>query len=189
MLDLLHQIDRDLLIAVNRHHSPLLDNLMWFVSGTWSWLPFYFLLAGCILYRYKKKGAIMILLIALLVILSDQIASGIIKPWVHRLRPSHQPGVQEILHYVNGYRGGMYGFVSSHACNVFALAFYLHFAAAEKIKWLSWVLFPWAVLVSYSRVYLGVHYPSDVIVPVFISLPIAGLVYWLYKKIITGLRI
>ena len=85
------------------------------------------------------------------------------------------------LHLVNDYRGGKFGFISSHAANVFSLAFYLTLVAKEKLKWIPYVLIPWAIFVSLSRVYLGVHYPSDIIVPAILSIPIAWIVARIYK--------
>lgn len=180
MLEVLDQLDKKLLLFLNSHHHPVMDDVMWWISGKYTWLPFYFVLLALIIYYYRWKALPLILLIAVLITMSDFIASGILKPLVQRLRPSHDPEIKDLLHIVNGYRGGTYGFVSSHACNVFALAFYFYFTVNERIPWLKYVLFPWAVMVSYSRIYLGVHYPGDIIVPFILSFPIAFIVMKLY---------
>ncbi|MET3115410.1 undecaprenyl-diphosphatase [Pedobacter sp. CG_S7] len=176
----LNTIDREILLAINRLHTPFWDNMMWFASGTLTWLPFYILLATLLIFKFKRNSVPMLILIGILILCSDQIASGLIKPLVQRLRPSHDPDLLSQLHFVNNYRGGLYGFVSSHAANVFALAFYLSFVASKKIPWLPYVLFPWALFVSLSRVYLGVHYLSDVIVPVIFTMPLAYIIARLY---------
>ncbi|MGH7493624.1 MAG: phosphatase PAP2 family protein [bacterium] len=188
MLETLQTIDTRLLLWINGSHTPLWDEIMWFASGKWSWVPFYLMLIAVLSWKFKKNAVPMILLIALLILMSDQLASGIFKPLVQRLRPSHEPGLGETLHIVNGYRGGLYGFMSSHAANSFALAFYLTLVAASQLKWLPFVLIPWALFVSISRVYLGVHYPSDVLAPVVFSLLIAWCVSYLYHQIIKYVR-
>lgn len=184
MLEAIQAFDKDLLLLINGSHTPVWDEVMWFASGKWTWVPFYLALIALLAWKFKKNAIPMILLIGLLILISDQLASGFFKPLVKRLRPSHEPGLRELLHIVNGYRGGSYGFMSSHATNSFSLAFYLTFVASSKLRWLPFVLLPWALFVSASRVYLGVHYPSDVLVPVAFSIPIAWSVGRLYQWII-----
>lgn len=174
MIDLLKSIDKKWLLAVNGNHTENLDTLMWFLSNMIAWIPFYIFIIIVLFIKLKKEAIPLILLVGLLILCSDQLASGIFKPLFHRLRPSHNPQIENLLHYVNNYRGGQFGFVSSHAINVFSLSFYLFFSIKNNIRWLSVTLFTWAIAVSFSRIYLGVHYPSDVIVPVFLS---AGLGY------------
>lgn len=179
-LEQLETIDREILLDINGLHTPFWDSVMWFARGTLTWLPFYILLAGLLIYKFKRNSAPMLILIGILILFSDQIASGLLKPLFLRLRPSHEPDLLLQLHFVNNYRGGLYGFVSSHAANVFALAFYLSFVATKKITWLPFILFPWALFVSLSRVYLGVHYLSDVLIPVLFTWPLAYGISRLY---------
>ena len=174
MIDLLKSIDKKWLFTINNSHSGNLDKMMWLLSDMLAWIPFYIFIIIVLIIKLKKKALPLILLVGLLILCSDQLASGVFKPFFHRLRPSHNPEIENLLHYVNNYRGGQFGFVSSHAINVFSLSFYLFFSLKNNIRWLSVILFTWAIAVSFSRIYLGVHYPSDVIVPVFLS---AGLGY------------
>lgn len=170
MIEFLKYIDTKWLLEINRNHSKALDVIMWWLSSTWVWIPFYVFIFVVLFYKLKRDALPLVLLVILLIICSDQLASGIIKPLVHRLRPSHNPEIENMLHYVNNYKGGQFGFISSHAMNVFSLSFYLLFTIRNKIPWLHFILFTWAIAVSYSRIYLGVHYPSDIIVPFLLSI-------------------
>lgn len=173
MIEALKNLDIRILLFVNGHHNPFWDRVMWFASAKSSWFPLYALLIALVIWKLKKKAIPLLLGVALLILCSDQLASGILKPLVARPRPSHQPGLENLLHYVNGYQGGAYGFVSSHAANTFSLCFYFLFSfRRQALRWLGWVLLPWASFVVYSRMYLGVHYPSDILVPILFSIPL-----------------
>ena len=163
MLEHLIKIDQDIFLFLNGLHINGLDQLMFWISGKKEWIPLYALIVGVIIYNYKKKSILIILGIVISIILADQITSGFMKPFFERLRPSHEPLLEGLVHHVNNYKGGRFGFASSHAANSFALAMYLWLLFRHHYKWSIWI-FVWASVVSYSRIYLGVHYPGDIIV-------------------------
>ena len=171
--------DEQLLLLINSHHNLFFDKIMWFASGETSWYPFYFLLLLLLVFKFGKKSWLVIGLIAPLVLCTDQLSSTIIKGMEIRYRPSHIPGIQNLLHYVNNYHGGLYGFVSGHATNVSGGTIYLTAVTKKKIKWLPYLLFPWALLVCYSRIYLGVHFPGDVFGGIFFG----SLTGWMFALI------
>jgi undecaprenyl-diphosphatase len=127
------------------------------------------------------KIALFILAATLLTfLLTDQISASIIKPLVHRLRPSHDPATENIARFITG-RGGMYGFVSNHAANFFGLAAITTLFIRKK--WYAWLIFFIAVLVSYSRIYVGKHFPGDVICGAILGYAIGLGIYFLARKI------
>ena len=161
MFQWLLEFDKRAFLYLNGKHSPEWDEIMFWVSGDKSWIALYIILLIIIIYRERPYRFIFtILFVAIAVGLSDYI-SVLIKNMVERPRPSHNPEIADLVHIVNNYRGGAYGFVSSHATNVFAAAIFLS-NQFKNYKW-SLVLLGWATLVSYSRIYLGVHYPLDII--------------------------
>ena len=162
MLQWLSEMDTKALLCLNGKHSPDWDTVMFWISGKESWVPFYVFLLIIIIYRERPYRFIFtILFVVIAATLSDQISVLIKDHLVQRFRPSHNPEIKNLLHFVNDYRGGPYGFVSSHAANVFGLAAFLS-NQFKSYKW-SLLLFFWAAVVSYSRIYLGVHYPLDII--------------------------
>lgn len=197
-MDYLIHIDQQWLLAINGWHSEWADMLMWYISKSTTWLPLYALLVGLIVYRFGilspslcregRRGSSLLRVLIILagfavaVGMSDFISSGIIKPWVCRLRPTHEPELAGLIHLVNGYTGGLYGFVSSHAANTMACA--LLFALLYRNKYATVGLMLWVALNCYSRMYLGVHYPADIIGGLAIGALMATLTYGMVRRLV-----
>ena len=164
MLEQLKSIDTDLFLALNGAHSPFFDFVMFWVSERWIWIPLYVFFAWLLYKHYGKKAWIIILMAGILIVINDKTSVYLFKNVFLRLRPCHEPSLAGMVHLVNGHCGGQYGFISSHAANSFGLAAYLSLLMGKKIRYFIPLVIIWALLLSYSRVYLGVHYPGDVIV-------------------------
>ena len=183
MFQWLIELDKKAFLYFNSIHSLEWDNIMWWVTKTETWIPLHIILLLFIIYKERPYRFIFtILFVAITVTLCDQI-SVLIKNLVERPRPSHNSEFTELIHLVfrkNGevYRGGTYGFVSSHAANVFGVATFL----SNQFKHFRWslFLFAWAALIAYSRVYLGVHYPLDIICGAMLGILI-GIQFYMFK--------
>lgn len=162
MLEKLEQLDKDLFLYLNDMHSPFWDAVMVFMSEKLVWIPFYLGLIIYLVWRYRRASILMLLMCVVAIGLSDFIASGIFKPYFMRLRPCHDPTLSEFINIVEGC-GGRFGFMSSHAANTFALAVFFNLILSDRYFIFKVVLVAWAVVVTYSRIYLGVHFPGDVL--------------------------
>lgn len=184
MLELIHyleQIDTAILLFINGMHCALFDYFMVLVSNRFTWIPFYAAFIFVMIKNFHWKVTVTtILAVALLVLLCDQTASGLIKPLVGRLRPSNlDNSISSMVHVVDGYRGGRYGFPSSHSANSWGVAIFAMYLVRNRK--LSIFLALWATLVTYSRAYLGVHYPGDLLVGVLIGFVMASIVFYAYN--------
>ena len=183
MLTTLKQWDQDLFLLLNGWHHEAIDPIMAFVSEKWVWIPLYALLFFLIYRKLGWKGTIWTLLaIGLVIALTDQFVSGFLKPTVARFRPCRTESLGELVHIVDGHCGGKYGFASSHAANFFALATFMS-RFLQKRSW-TIALFGAAVLTAYSRIYLGVHYPGDVLVGALVGSGFASLIWYFYARFI-----
>ncbi|MBN2776486.1 MAG: phosphatase PAP2 family protein [Bacteroidales bacterium] len=185
MKDFLENIDHLLLLFFNGLNAPGLDQIMFFISSKWSWLPIVILFVVLIVRKYRGKFWIPLLAAIICFAITDQ-ASHLTKESVKRYRPTHNLEISEKIHVVNDYKGGQYGFFSGHAANSFGLA--LITLLFVRNKYYTYILIAWAILVSYSRMYLGVHYPSDILVGAVVGAVVAfGL--WSFSKRIHYFRL
>lgn len=185
----LSDIDARLLLIVNGAHSPFFDSVMWCTSGRWIWVPFYAVLAYLLFRRMSwKRASICLVTIGLIILAADQTCATLIRPEIGRLRPANLNNpLSSFVHVVNGYRGGRYGFPSCHAANTFALAVFM--SLVIRHKWFTVMMFSWAFVVSYSRMYLGVHYFGDLFCGATIGSLFAVLFYYLQNYLFKRLNI
>jgi len=197
MIEILDSVDKDILIFLNGFHNPFMDTMMWYISSAPFWIPFYI---GLLFLLFRKGWSkttsvnvknigFIIVSISVAILLADQISSGFFKPFFARFRPSHSPELEGMVHLLidpNGqiYKGGMYGFVSSHAANSFAIAWFMACIMKSKNIWILMIV--WASVVSYSRIYLGVHFPGDIlggtIIGILSGYTAAKLYFYLSQK-------
>ncbi len=162
MTDKLLKLDREIFLYLNGKHVDWLDSPMFIFTHTLSWMPLFLVLLYFIAKEYRQQTWIFVIGIALAIALADQITSSVMKPYFIRWRPSHDPSLTGMVHLVKNYVGGKYGFASSHAANTFAVATFIYSLLKKRRRWIS-LIFIWAIFVCYTRIYLGVHYPGDLI--------------------------
>ena len=188
MLDYLLDLDTKLFLFLNSLNNPFFDTVMWHISGTKTWFPLYLLILFLI---YRKVGlktfVIALLTLILLVTISDQTSVHLFKNVFQRLRPCHVSDIKDLVHTVNNKCGGSYGFISSHAANTFAFATFISLFFRQKAYTLF--IFVWAAIVSYSRIYLGVHFVADIVCGALWGEFIGILLFKLYTLIISKIQL
>lgn len=177
---MLENIDRQLFLFLNSQNNPFCDEVMSAISGRLIWVPLYVAILVWMGIKYKRKFFLILPFIIIAAAYADQSSVHLFKNVFHRLRPCHEPSLQGMVHLVDSYCGGFYGFVSSHAANSFNVA--VISLLFIKKKWFSVFILFWASLVGYSRIYLGVHYPGDVVFGALLGALIGWGGYALYKK-------
>lgn len=178
--ELILALDTHLFLIINGYHSTYFDKFMFLFSEKLVWIPFYLSVIFA-LYRAKRKESIwLIIALIICVVLTDQISSSLIKDLVQRLRPSQEKGLEDFIHIVNGYKGGRYGFVSSHAANAFGFALLSSLFFRNRLY--SFIVFFWAIITSYSRIYLGVHYPADILGGMIVGILVAMFCFGVVNK-------
>lgn len=172
-------MDQTITLFFNGSSSLYLDGVAWYATQMSTWLPL-LIVTAFVVFREHDFSQMLFLLVATLlcVIVCDQVASTIFKPLVARWRPTHDPYIMGIVDTVNGYRGGSYGFFSSHAANTFTIATFISLVFRRSS--VTYSLFAWALLCCWTRVYLGAHYVGDIFVGSLFGIVVALLAYRIY---------
>ena len=176
--------DEELFLLINGFHNSFGDFIMFWMSEKFIWIPLYLFFIFLIYRQYKLKTLFIILFAAIMIALSDQITVHLFKNIFQRLRPCHDPALMDLVHLVKAKCGGQYGFVSSHAANTFAISVFMIKLIGKKYKYFTALILIWAILISYSRIYLGVHFPGDIIIGAFLGIFLGWFVSWLFLRFI-----
>lgn len=175
-------LDRALLLKINAFHTPLLDAFMWSMSQSWHTYLFVFVIAFAFYKKYNLKKAVEIVLGIGIVIACADLSSNAVKHAVKRYRPTHNTEITNHVRTVNDYKGGQFGFFSGHAANSFGIITFVFLG----IHWLSkkWrlLLFIYPIIISYSRMYLGVHYPSDILFGMLDGVLFGTITYFIMNR-------
>lgn len=179
MLEEILKYERSTFFLLNGSDSTYVDSLIWLWSGKVVWLPLAFFIIAVLVYKKDWKESLLILLaITLVITCCDQFASHLCKPLFTRFRPTHHPDFMDQVKIVFNYRGGRYGFISSHAANAFGFSVFM--SLLFRYKPFTWTVMLWAAITAYSRIYLGVHFISDVIPGGIIGIFFGILIYYIY---------
>ena len=176
-METLSNIDSDLFLFLNGLHADWMDKVMVLLTAMWAWFPLYLLLIYWTVKQYGKRCWWVFLAVGIVVLCSDQLSAHVCKPLFQRLRPCYNPDLKDLIYLPKGLAGGRYGFVSSHAANTFGVAAFLTPALRKYRPWAAIVLYLWAFISSYSRIYIGYHYPGDILCGALLGIMI-GLILW-----------
>ncbi len=192
LIDYIAEIDTKIFLALNGMHTPWLDPVMWVLTGKFTWIPLYALLLWWLYKRYQwREATVYLVAVVLTIVVADQVCGGALRGYIGRLRPANLGNpISHMVHIVNGYRGGNFGFPSCHGANSFGLAVIM--SLIMKRRWFTLSILAWATLNSYTRLYLGVHYPGDILAGATIG-SLAGwglysLAQWVIRRCIKAGR-
>lgn len=170
-------IEHPIFMWLNQYHTPILDQIMYLFSDKLLWIPTTLLMLGLLVFKARnlRRALLVIIGLVLVIALCDQLTSGILKNLTERLRPTHHPSYFNIVTYCFDYTGGRYGLASSHATNAFGCAIFLSLAFKNRLY--TCIIFTWAIITAYTRIYLGVHFIVDIIIGITIGLIIGNMIY------------
>lgn len=187
MIEAIDQFDRTITLFLNGQHVDWLDKPMLLISNPLVSIPWFVFLFYLVYKKYNAKTMLLSMAgIGLVVLLCDRISVELFKNIFERLRPTHQPEINQLIHTVTGwngqkYNGGKFGFVSSHATNYFGMGIFFYLVLRPLKKRIWWIIFGWVILVAYSRIYLGVHYVGDILGGTLLGLVLGSIAYWVYS--------
>ena len=185
LIDRLDTLDRSAFLAINGMHAPWADGLMLAVSNMLLWFPLYLFFLYLLQRRFGWRGlAWSVPVLAVMVLCSDKGSVVLFKETVQRLRPCYALDLDGLVHLVYPECGGQFGFVSSHASNHFAIAAFMAGMLRGVPRWATPMLIFWAALIGYSRVYLGVHYPGDVLVGALYGAIIGAIFVLIFRRVV-----
>ena len=184
LIQSLNLFDTELFLFFNGMHNSFFDGFMYAFTQIFVWIPLYASVIYLLIKTKKYDALWLILFLVLCIVICDQISSGFIKNTVQRLRPSHEPSLNGMVHLVNGYTGGRFGFVSSHAANTFGFA--LLSSLLIRKRNFAVMIVAWSLINCYSRIYLGVHYPFDIIGGMLVGVFAASVCYLALSKFKPG---
>lgn len=176
-MEALGTLDERFFLFLNGLHTDWMDKVMIAVTQMWVWLPLYLLMIYWTVKQYGKRCWWIFIALGIVVLCSDQLSAHVCKPLFQRLRPCYNVDLQDLIYLPKGMAGGKYGFVSSHAANTFAIAAFMTAALRKNRAWVGIVLYLWAFISSYSRIYLGFHYPGDILCGAVLGI-LVGLILW-----------
>jgi undecaprenyl-diphosphatase len=176
-MEALGTLDERFFLFLNGLHTDWMDKVMIAVTQMWVWLPLYLLMVYWTVKQYGKRCWWIFIALGIVVLCSDQLSAHVCKPLFQRLRPCYNVDLQDLIYLPKGMAGGKYGFVSSHAANTFAIAAFMTAALRKNRAWVGIVLYLWAFISSYSRIYLGFHYPGDIFCGAVLGI-LVGLILW-----------
>ena len=180
LIGTLNTFDTNLFLFLNGLHTTFFDGVMSAFSAKLTWIPLYVAVLYVVIKQWKKNAIWVAISLVACVLIADHVSSSVIKVIVERPRPSHASELQGLVHLVNNYRGGKFGFVSSHAANT--IGFALLSSLLFKSRFYTIIIFLWAILTAYSRIYLGVHYPFDILGGAVVGVFSALFCFWILQK-------
>ena len=176
------ETDRLATLSINGSNSLYWDNVAGLYTSVIIWIPLAITAIFLLIRNINSKRLLLVLLMVVLtIVLCDQLSSSVFKPLVHRLRPTRDPYILDMVDTIKGYRGGLYGFFSGHAANSFGIV--TLFSLLVKDKWFSIAVLAWAVINSLIRTYIGVHFLGDIIVGAIVGCLLGSFTYWIYNLV------
>ena len=180
----MEELDTALLLLINGAHNDYLDSLMWLISAKTVWIPFYLITLWVVYKNRGTKGLLTLaVMIGIMMLFTDTLNSSVIRPWIHRLRPANPDNpISPLVHIVNGYRGGACGFPSAHAANYCGITILVAYIMRSWKVLLSMTIL--TLVVCYSRSYLGVHYPGDLLAGIIYATAVTGSIAYIHHRYI-----